>query len=259
MFSRAIVSTLYVLLVGRLTLAGTIYPCGEDLQVLRHATSCSKFVVCMHGQAVERSCRPGFHFDPAAQQCKPASEVNCTLETDPCPPYDDPSHMIIHPDIDFCNRFHVCYSGQKIEMSCASGLYWDRTNEFCTYPEEADCPTSINCPNLPGISYEPHPKRCDGYFICINGDLIEVATCSPPMIFDIHDRNCNTPELAQCIRDPCIGTQGQISIQDPEDCRVVVLCQYGREINRITCPPGQISDDYGTCQPGDPETCEIFV
>uniref|UniRef100_A0A1B0EZL9 Chitin-binding type-2 domain-containing protein n=1 Tax=Phlebotomus papatasi TaxID=29031 RepID=A0A1B0EZL9_PHLPP len=212
----------------------------------------------MHGRAVERSCRPGFHFDATALECRPPAAANCTLETDPCPPYDDPENIIFHPDENFCNRFHICYRGEKMQHNCGEGLYWDRVNEFCTFPEEADCPTSIVCPNIPGISYEPHPNRCESYFICINGNLVDVSTCSYPMIFDIHERNCNTPDIAQCIRDPCIGTVGHVTIPNPEDCREVVFCQNGRLINTQMCPDGHISDQGGICQPGDPETCEIF-
>ncbi|GAB0090694.1 hypothetical protein DMENIID0001_054450 [Sergentomyia squamirostris] len=257
MFSR-VVAAIFICSFVECVLSGTIYPCGDDLELLRHAHSCSRYIICMHGRAVERSCRPGFHFDHTTSHCQPAAAVNCTVETDPCPPYDDPNNLIFHHDIDFCNRYSLCYRGEKAEFTCGPGLYWDRQNEFCTFPQEANCPTSIVCPQTPGISYEPHPERCESYFICISGDLIDVSTCTPPMIFDIHERNCNNPDVAQCVRDRCIGTEGNVIIADPDDCTRVIFCQNGRYLDTQSCPEGQVSDNHGVCHPGDPATCEIF-
>lgn len=121
------------------------YPCGElgttEVKILNHATSCSKYVICIGGQATIRDCAPGLRFDVQEGTCKVGA--NCTVEDLECPLYDDPNELVFHPNAYTCEDFTMCANGQQIEGRCSEGLHWDRVKQWCTFPEEAGCPVSI--------------------------------------------------------------------------------------------------------------------
>lgn len=120
------------------------YPCGElgseEVKFLNHATNCSQYVICIGGEARIRDCAPGLRFDVEEGVCKP--DAICTVEDLDCPLYDDPTELIFHPHADTCDQFWMCANGKPMERRCAQGLHWDRVNQWCTFPDDADCPVS---------------------------------------------------------------------------------------------------------------------
>lgn len=121
------------------------YPCSDfardEVVLLNHATSCSKYVMCFGGDTVIRTCAPGLTFDVEDGHCK--ENAICDVENRPCPQYDDPTNLIFHPHPDFCDQFSLCLNGEPLNRTCAEGLHWDRENSWCNFPDEVNCPVSV--------------------------------------------------------------------------------------------------------------------
>lgn len=143
---RCSVTGIALVLAVSLGVSGQVrYPCNEfstdEVVLLNHATSCSQYVMCFSGEAVIRSCAPGLTFDVEDGHCK--EDAKCDVEDRACPPYDDPSHLIFHPNPDFCDQFSLCLNGEPLNRSCSVGLHWDRENSWCNFPDEANCPVRV--------------------------------------------------------------------------------------------------------------------
>lgn len=152
--------------------------------------------------------------------------------------------------------------------TCTGFLHFDRTNQTCTYPENAACDiyaANITC--TPGVvSHEPHPNNCNLFYLCtgsINAEPIQM-TCAPGLNFCSDIRKCNLPHLANCAAAPrppgpvvCPPhVQGVHLIPDPTSCEFFYLCDMKQQANRMPCPANHhFCENRRFCRPIGEAVC----
>lgn len=134
---KLFLTTLVVALAGVASathLSRDVYPCPHSgTSRLAHLSSCSKFVQCVNGVAVEESCASGLFFNAELQQCTWASLANCNVERNPCPTWTDPENLVFLANGANCNNYFMCFDGHPLSMNCASGLSFNRNLDQCDY------------------------------------------------------------------------------------------------------------------------------
>lgn len=166
-----------------------IYPCPAfGLARLPHSTSCSKFIQCFAGTAVELDCGPGLAYKWEIEECVPKENSGCYRNH--CPLYNDPGNLVFLPDYMDCDRYYLCHNNEPVSYRCAEGLHWDETNEFCATPADAECiDYEIEC--RPGVSHNvPNPRFCDRFYFCLNGESFP-SNCPGDLVFDTVTLQCN--------------------------------------------------------------------
>lgn len=171
-----------------------------------HPFSCTRYVLCFYGNAIERLCAPGLHFSREFQHCTFPQLARCDYNY-ACPEEDDELNPVFLPDPKDCGSFFVCFKGEPIQRDCAENLWWDVVYNWCTVADEVTCdsrtpnnpntpppveettpatiaptdppttypptttpdPNTMDCPLGSDITFHPHSIFCDHYFICING------------------------------------------------------------------------------------------
>lgn len=109
-----------------------VYPCPHSGTTrLAHASSCSQFVQCVNGVAVEEECADGLFFSAESQQCTTPQLANCGVERKPCPAWTDPADLVYLTDGRNCNNYFLCFDGQPQSMQCASGLTFNSNTNKC--------------------------------------------------------------------------------------------------------------------------------
>lgn len=137
---KLLFATALVALVG-LTTANrvftNVYPCPHSGTTrLAHASSCSQFVQCVNGVAVEENCASGLFFSAETQQCTTAALANCQVEKKPCPTWTDPENLVFLTNGGNCNNYFLCFDGEPISMECASGYTFNSATNQC---DSAQC------------------------------------------------------------------------------------------------------------------------
>lgn len=112
-----------------------LYPCPHSGTTrLAHSWSCSKFVQCVNGVAVERDCAQGLFFNADQQQCMNRYDAQCDIENNPCPTWDNPEDLTYLTHANNCNNYFMCYGGSPLSLQCAAGLNFNSiTNQCDTY------------------------------------------------------------------------------------------------------------------------------
>lgn len=174
----------------------TIYPCPPfGLARLPHSTACDMYIQCFAGEAVERSCGSGLHYNVTAEKCMDQNIAECTRTQ--CPLFNDPSHLVYFPDYLECDKYYLCHDNELRAFRCADGLHWDEEREYCTSPAEAECKDyEIFC-DATGVHNVPNPRFCDQFYYCLNGNSFP-SVCPGELIFDTVTNRCNYAGDAVC-------------------------------------------------------------
>lgn len=176
-----------------------IEECPETgVKSISHPYNCEKYVLCVGGARIKRTCAPGFHFSREWRNCVPADIADCTDATYSCPEEDDLSNLVHLPNREDCGEFFVCFEGEKHPLACGSGLHWSVAEQTCTTKSKAMCDFEYfeQCPD-DGIEHISHPESCEKYVICINGARID-RSCGPGLHFSRVLRSCVQQEMANC-------------------------------------------------------------
>ncbi|XP_058124160.1 peritrophin-1-like [Anopheles coustani] len=56
-----------------------------------------------------------------------------------CPERDDIFNPVHIPHETECTKFYKCLNGEKIEMDCPENLHWNIEQDYCDYPDVANC------------------------------------------------------------------------------------------------------------------------
>ncbi|KAF9797981.1 hypothetical protein SFRURICE_020747 [Spodoptera frugiperda] len=134
--------------------------------LLPHEADCGKFYSCVHGNKVEMECPVGLWFDVTLQYCSWPFMVQCnvtstttssttttstttTTETtttttegpeflpNGCPA--DFSVNLLLPHESDCGKFYSCVHGEKVEMDCVPGTWFDFELQYCSWPFMVNC------------------------------------------------------------------------------------------------------------------------
>jgi hypothetical protein len=112
-----------------------------------HPYSCTRYVLCFHGNPVERLCAPGLHFNKFLEQCMFPQLAMCDINY-ACPNEDDDMNPVFLPDPTDCSRYFVCFRGQPLSRGCAENLWWDVVYNWCNVADDVTCDSRTpNDPN----------------------------------------------------------------------------------------------------------------
>ncbi|KAF2895990.1 hypothetical protein ILUMI_10190 [Ignelater luminosus] len=211
----------------------------EDDIMLPHDSDCSKYFQCSHGKVHEKDCPTGLYFNQNINRCDWPSNVNCTTETsgengssgseeesssteqgnsqetDTCPSGNDPERDVLLPHESDCTKFYKCSHGEKHEVSCADGLYFNPTKRVCDWPENVNCTTknkdddngSKNIKNKSSCPWDaedpkhdvllPHDTDCSKFYMCTHGEKVEMP-CPSGLHFNPDKNYCDYPGNVKC-------------------------------------------------------------
>lgn len=99
---------------------------------VRNPSGCSWYYVCMNETAHAKECPPGLVFDVRGK-CNFPQDVDCGT----CSRFG--FQAIRYPDS--CRRYIECNNGDRKELECSEGLYFDTELESCNLSHLVDCTT----------------------------------------------------------------------------------------------------------------------
>ncbi|CRL00354.1 CLUMA_CG013627, isoform A, partial [Clunio marinus] len=110
---------------------------------LPDANNCEIFHTCSGGLAFPQRCPPGQHWSVQHNWCDWPERANCGSgggggPPNRCPPGNTVPPVMLPHEYD-CSRFYVCSWGQPQPRECPPGLYWSVQNNWCDWPERANC------------------------------------------------------------------------------------------------------------------------
>ncbi|XP_018021775.1 protein obstructor-E [Hyalella azteca] len=198
--------------------------CPESEGVYEDATFCDAYWVCKNGAATEKFCEDGLVFDPKkaghADPCDTPHVVHCgtrqelqepTFPNEFCP---RKYGTFEHPDPKVCNVYYQCVNGVHTEVTCATGLYFNSTQGSCNWPAISQRTGCVDKPKMssdgafscPGGTHldangiaVPHPSfpnadDCSKFYVCLNGETPQEASCDKGLVFDERSMICALPE-----------------------------------------------------------------
>jgi hypothetical protein len=81
-----------------------VYVCPSmGLSSLPHRNSCSKYIICINGQQIERECFNGLHWSTHWEQCMTPELAQCSLNIMRCPPQNN--NLVFFPSQQSCSRY----------------------------------------------------------------------------------------------------------------------------------------------------------
>lgn len=224
--------------------------CTEGVTYFPSSTDCSQYYQCTDlGQAMQMNCPPGLEFHPTELVCDwpngfcsiggtttegstgtagPTEEPETTTApeiNEECPEIDDPANPVHLPHPTDCGKFFKCLQGVAYEHTCPEGQHWSIENNWCDFPENANCPMSTtessgtdgtdgtvgtttpgpekhpDCPEIDVIDnpiHFPHPSDCGKFLKCLQGVAYE-HDCPEGQHWSVENTWCDFPENANCV------------------------------------------------------------
>ncbi|XP_052873517.1 peritrophin-44-like [Anopheles cruzii] len=227
---------------------------------LPNPIDCSQYFICLGGVAEPRQCAPTLLFDPIAQRCDVAENVECVEGSIPSPTTCPPTglHLIGNPAN--CNSYFVCLNGVQndVPVECAPTLIFDITDSMCRTPtEDSRCADGSNplpegsgalgsmasaqrnpCQGVADGMFVSDLQTCDGYFNCQQG-VGSFARCPPGFYFNEANQLCDFPENVFC--HVCTEQVGVQLLLHPTQCNQFITCSSGVSFLG-TCEAGQAFD-----------------
>ncbi|XP_070492644.1 probable chitinase 10 [Chironomus tepperi] len=140
--------------------ANCVLPCSQDgtRTYQPNYADCSKFYICVNGEALLGECDEGLMFNVENNQCEPYQAVNCgvrgngtvtevpvvtttqsteTTSYNPNPICLDEQGPFFFPNPYECRNFSVCFDGMRITTQCTPGREFDYISNACL--ENAMC------------------------------------------------------------------------------------------------------------------------
>lgn len=197
---------------------------------------CDRYFVCINGKAIEGACPVGYKFNPIAQLCDFAKNVDCKT----CALYG--LQKIADPNS--CTIYYECANGARTQRLCPPGLQFNVQNGNCDIASVVNCdregvlpPTGLPPTGLPptGLPTEPtistprppppggypacvaggqifhaHQSLCSSFYLCING-YAWLLNCPAGLDWNQAVTACDFPASAQCSE---IRPKGEIEWSD---------------------------------------------
>ncbi|ETN61749.1 hypothetical protein AND_006584 [Anopheles darlingi] len=202
----------------------------ESMVTVAYPNSCSKYVLCVFGEAYEMQCASHELYDILTNRCVIAHEAHCDnyvplLLLDDPKPFAEPCAgnvgMTNAPNPNNCREYYMCINTESRPMTCPGNQIFDIYSLSCRPVMHATCirdvappPPVPSPPNNPspapadgpcagnaGINYLPHPADCSRYYMCMDTQSIE-RNCAVGEVFDIYTKQCLLRSAGTCILDP---------------------------------------------------------
>lgn len=113
-------------------LSANVYPCPPSGALrLPHSWSCSSFVQCVNGIAVEQDCSEGLQYSADQGFCTTPESANCDVEQATCPRWTDPEDLTYVMDGRNCSQYFMCFNGDPLPLQCGPGLTFNELTKQC--------------------------------------------------------------------------------------------------------------------------------
>lgn len=123
---------LYVTVTTANRITTNVYPCPDaGFSRIPHSWSCSKFVQCVNGAAVEQDCARGLFYSAEHEYCTNPTTANCDIDERPCPRWTEPDDLVVLGDGESCNQYYMCFDGEPTAFQCAPGLNFNGETNQC--------------------------------------------------------------------------------------------------------------------------------
>lgn len=118
---------------------------------VQHDTICNYYYLCIDGEKILQSCRPGNVFDSILHVCNFLDNVRCNgkkimppirLAFSKCLSKGF-GKTVKFPHEYQCDKYYECHNGNMILKECPSGLHYDWIREVCHLPSIVKCVPSI--------------------------------------------------------------------------------------------------------------------
>ncbi|XP_030375337.1 probable chitinase 10 [Scaptodrosophila lebanonensis] len=164
---------------------------------LPYVGNCSKYYLCMYGQATEHPCGAIdsthlLRFDARTQSCTDDEDIKCLPECK--------SSVLSSFCYDrTCSKYVLCYNNQAVLRQCQDGLQYNAETDRCDFPQFVDCVDNLCSPvnNPNDITYIPSKAQCDKYYVCVNA-IPHSQLCAGGLQFNPKCNCCDFPSNAEC-------------------------------------------------------------
>lgn len=119
--------------------------CTEGVTYFPSSTDCTQYYQCNSaGEAIQVTCPAGLEFNPTTLQCDWPADF-CTIDgggeidLPTCPEIEDIENPVHLPHSSDCELYYICLSGIPHELSCPPGQHWSVENNWCDFPDLANC------------------------------------------------------------------------------------------------------------------------
>ncbi|KAB7502189.1 hypothetical protein Anas_13948 [Armadillidium nasatum] len=262
-------------------------PCQSKTRTAPHETQCDAYYECFDGQPYLQHCPNGLVYHGKRSSglfgvcdydfnvdCSPTPERSYAQvspgQDDPC----DHPHGVVG-DVQYCDRYWECVSGQAQLYDCPNGLVFVGRNrgiaDGCDYPwrgayclakgragEKARANTPIStehCDWLYGIF--GHETSCTRYWTCWNGTATE-QFCIGGLLYNEETHACDWPQNVQgCQKHPLCKDDPNANVPLGQSCERYWSCQGGYpRLQR--CPATLVFDKISRrCVNPPTEDCEV--
>lgn len=221
--------------------------CPDPFGYFPYPNECGRYVQCINGTAIVKSCSGVLHFDPKKKHCDWPWAAGCGDSN--LTPTPEPSSETVNCDCNCCLKpmgkdcksFILCINKVGFERTCSSGLLFNPQTENCDFAENVECtvaPPDIpiySCPEYQGLF--PHPEDCQKFIHCDHG-VAHVKNCPSDLHFNPQLKVCDWPYSAGCQGYPTL----QPAFEDDEvpcdlcescfipvgnDCASYIFCRNG--------------------------------
>lgn len=162
-----------------------------------HQMYCSRFYICLYGEAVEMECLNGQKYNPKSKRCDPQYE---------CPTNYQPTcyHGDTKPVDGVCDQYYSCVDGEFRLKFCPLGEVFRPEQRQCEYGECSGNSGGYDiemeaCKESPLPSgYRADPKDCGKFYQCAHGSWVP-KTCPANLAFNPTIAVCDWPtNVAGC-------------------------------------------------------------
>ncbi|XP_022258941.1 chondroitin proteoglycan-2-like [Limulus polyphemus] len=210
--------------------------CPCDCCAIPDPKDCTKFILCINGNAIKQTCADGLRFNPKIENCDYARNVDCDPPCDkdcdekPTQPpgihCKKPSGLFPHPDK--CNLFIHCSHGIPHVKNCPSILHFNPNLRVCDWPWNAGSShrycSLARAVDLVGLVWMDLLEKTNISFTCnVKYDKLNLFICIKPTLTP-------TTKPGDCDCDGCFTP-------DPTDCASYYRCIDGIRV-KYTCSPG---------------------
>lgn len=193
--------------------------------LVRNTQDCSTYFHCFNGNPMLSTCLNNQLFNSITGLCDHPDRVDCFQ----CPV----NAFIDVPVANECNQFVRCFNNVSEQLTCNTGLAFDRDYLMCNLEALVECPFEVMCPREhDNLIFTRDRDNCAKwvfgdsefnwtedmwsnlyalrrFFICINGS-IESRTCPDTLHFNPITNMCDKPENTECQRVSKILTSASI-------------------------------------------------
>lgn len=164
----------------------------SDYIFVQNIEDCSKYFVCIDGQAIAQQCRSGLYFDADRQAC--VTTRNVCLRC----PRNIKGNM---PLPKTCDKYVSCYYGHMYLRKCESHQHFNRITGKCDAAKNVDCVDnrcSIHSLDLGNATYVASAAKCENYYVCQEGKA-KAMTCASGLYFSTKCNCCDLKSNVECL------------------------------------------------------------